>query len=112
MATNRIFEDATQLYLPVDSGIESGEPVLIGAALPAVALTDRDADGYATVQTNGAFDLPIVTASGAIAVGDIIYIVAADNTLTRTVGSNVRFGYALETLGSNTAGTIRVKVGY
>jgi len=115
MATNRIYESGTQFPAPVAEGTESGDAILLGDALPAVALTDRGADGnaagYATVQTDGVFLLPIVTASGAVEVGDIIYITSGGD-LTRTVGSNVRFGYALGELDTNTAGSIPVKIGY
>ena len=49
MATNRVFESGTQLTLPVGSGTESGDPVLIGDSLVGVALTARDDDGNATI---------------------------------------------------------------
>jgi predicted RecA/RadA family phage recombinase len=111
MAKNQAFEDADNLSLPVISGVVSGDPVLIGAALPGVALTDRRTDGTASVQLNGAFHLEIV-AAGAMAVGDIVYITAATSVLTGTAAGNVRFGYLLEAIAGASTVTRPVKVGY
>jgi len=101
MAKNNRFAWTRSRSLPVPDGITSGEPVKIGS-LVAVALTDRAAngdraggnkDGFATVALDGAFDLTVV---GALAgTGTPVFIVAADNTLTATVGSNTLFGYSV-----------------
>lgn len=111
MAQNIVFEDGDQLSVPVGSGTEAGDPVLIGTALPGVALTDRDANGNATVKFNGVASLAVVVAVNALAVGDPVYITGA-GAITRTASGNTRFGYALGALATNVGGTINVKIGY
>lgn len=109
MATNRVYEEANQLSLPVISGVESGDPVLVGSALPGVALTDRDTDGEATVQMNGAFTLE-VTAAAAMDAGDPVYIDGAAGTLSDD-NTDTFFGYVLEDVAIGTADVL-VKVGH
>lgn len=108
MARNRRYAGAFQLSLPVIAGTVSGDPVLIGAELPGVALTDRDADGEATVRMIGAFSLE-VTAAAAMDAGDPVYIDGAAGTLSDT-NTDVFFGYVLEDVAIGTA-TVAVKVG-
>jgi predicted RecA/RadA family phage recombinase len=110
MATNRTYEKATQLAVPVPSGIVSGDPVLIGDALVGVALIDRDADGEATVQFDGAFELEVV-AGAAMAVGDLVYIDAVTLVLSDSA-ADVRFGYLMEAIAGAGTSTVLVKVGY
>ena len=124
MATNRIFEHGRQFEANV-SGVTgtgagglvlSGDPVVIGQ-LPGVALTSEDADGMATIQTDGVFDLPVkgeTTSNAAVAIGDLIYYDAAatPHKLNKDAANGVRFGYALEGVDSGATTTIRVKVGY
>lgn len=106
MATNEIFREADHLTLPVPSGTKSGEPVLVGS-LPGVAQTDRAADGTATVWLDGAF---LLTVTGAVVnVGDPVYIVTADRSLTTTATGNTVFGYALATKTA-TAAPIAVRI--
>jgi predicted RecA/RadA family phage recombinase len=111
MATNRVYEKATQLSLPVPTGVVSGDPVLIGAALVGVALTDRDADGEATIQMDGAFDLEIV-AAGAMAVGDPVFIDNATDRELSDTDTGVHFGYLLEAISGAGTVTRLVKVGH
>jgi predicted RecA/RadA family phage recombinase len=124
MATNRVFERGRQFEADVsgvtgtgDSGLVlSGDPIVIGQ-LPGVALTSEDADGMATIQTDGVFDLPVkgeTTTNAAIAVGAIVYYDAAatPHKLNADNTNGVRFGYALEAVSSGATATIRVKVGY
>jgi len=120
MATNRIFERGRQFEADV-SGVTgtgtaglvlSGDPVVIGQ-LPGVALTTEDADGMATIQCDGVFDIPVkgeTTANAAIAVGAIVYF--DTDKLNADASNGVRFGYALEGVSSGATSTIRVKVGY
>lgn len=114
MATNRVREKATRLYLPVPVGTESGDPLVLGA-LPCVAVTDRDADGNASVQTDGSFTFPVVgegsAGDAAIGVGDIVYI-DTDGELNADSTNGDRFGYALEPVDSGATTDIEVKIGY
>jgi predicted RecA/RadA family phage recombinase len=107
MATNEVFREADHLTLPVPSGVKSGDAVLVGS-LPGVAQTTRDdVAGTATVWLDGAFRL---TVTGAVAnVGDPVYIVSADRSLTTTATGNTVFGYALETKTA-TAAPIIVRI--
>lgn len=109
MALNRVRAEANQLSLPVPADTESGDPVLIGDALPGVCLTDRSewTEGAATVQCDGSFNLEV---TGAGDPGDIVYITSG-GALTMTASGNTRFGYLLETKGSG-AGVAEVKIGY
>lgn len=122
MATNRIFEHGTQFEADVSavngsgtgSAVLSGDPGAIGD-LPFVALTDEDADGMATIQTDGVFELAVHandgTVGAAVAAGDLVYW---DNTAGEldVAVAGIRFGYALEAVTSDATTTIRVKVGY
>lgn len=114
MATNREKATGTRLYLTVPEGTESGDPLVIGA-MPCVALTDRDADGKATVQTDGTFRLSVHGEDGsgnaAIALGAALYV-DTDGELNVDATNGKRFGYALEAVGSNVTATIEVKIGY
>lgn len=121
MAKNNRIEWTDSLSLPVPDGRLSGLPVKVGSLI-GVLLTDRaaagnkaggNADGFATVALDGVFDLVVVGALAAA--GTPVYLVAADNTLTATVGSNVLFGYSVPgftadgSKGSG-SGTISVKL--
>jgi len=107
MAKNRVYEDGKQLNLPVIAGVVSGGPVIVGM-IPGVALTNRDADGFATVQTDGVFN---VSVTGAIAsVGLPVYITSATGALVVAPGAGIQlFGHALATKGSG-AGVIPVRI--
>lgn len=114
MATNEYLDEGENLSLPVMAGTVSGGSVLVGT-IAGVALTDRASStlwgggnpvGFATVTTEGVFWLNVV---GAVAnVGDPVYIVAADNTLTATAGTNKLFGVSLDTQAAT--GLVRVKI--
>jgi predicted RecA/RadA family phage recombinase len=108
MAKNREYERGTQLSVPVLAGVVSGGPVVVGM-LPGVALTDRRADGTATVQVGeGVYR---VSVTGAIAsVGLPVYITSATGALVVAPGAGIQlFGHALETKGAG-AGTIKVRL--
>jgi len=114
MAVNEVYNDADSLSLPVLAGTLTGGSVKVGA-LMGVALTNRatatdigggNAIGNATVALKGVYRFNVV---GAIAgVGDPVYIVAADNTLTATVTGNTLFGFAVATQAAT--GIIPVRI--
>jgi len=107
MAKTRVYEHANQLTLPVIAGVVSGGPVIVGM-IPGVALTDRDAAGNATVQTDGAFT---VSVTGAIAsIGLPVYITSATGALVVAPGAGIQlFGHALATKAGG-AGNILVRI--
>lgn len=114
MAKNRKLAKAQELPLPVPSGTESGQPVAVGQ-IPAVALTNRDANGNATCQRDGSYLLSVKGENGsggsAVAVGDIIYIEPTARTLSK-IATGVRFGYALGAVNSAATVVIEVAIGY
>ncbi len=107
MAKNRVYEDGKQFTLPVIAGTVSGSPVIVGM-IPGVALTSRDANGNATVQTDGVFN---VSVTGAIAsVGLPVYITSATGALVVAPGVGIQlFGHALATKGAG-AGIVAVRI--
>ena len=93
MAKNRRLPKATHISLPVPSGVKSGEPVAVGA-FRGLAITDRDADGTATLWIDGSAEYEV---TGAVAsVGLPVYITSA-RALTTTSTDNQLFGFALGT---------------
>jgi predicted RecA/RadA family phage recombinase len=119
MATNIVHEDGDQLFRKItvpSSGAKAGDPVLCGVH-PGVALTDQDADGYATVKFNGSASLSVkgVDQSGnsAVAEGDVIYLTSGDTPKLNKKNTGVRYGYAgAGVVGSNQTATITVDLGY
>jgi predicted RecA/RadA family phage recombinase len=114
MAVNQVFEEGDNLSLPVLAGTIIGGSVKVGS-LMGVALTNiatatdwagGNIVGNATVATEGVFKFSVVGAVAAV--GQPVYIVSADNTLTATVGANTLFGYALATQAGT--GIIPVKI--
>lgn len=113
MAKNMVFECGHNLSLPVPALTVSGAPVKVGAIV-GVCLTNvasatdnggGNAIGNATVATRGVYSLNVV---GALTVGQLVYIVAADNTLTATVGVNTIFGAAIAAQAAT--GIVPVKI--
>lgn len=117
MATNIRNEYGEQLAVAVTDPTApgSGDAVLVGQ-LPGVALIAEQADGLTTVKFNGVADLPVKGVDGAgnkaIAVGDIVYYVAADTPNLSVKNTGVRFGYALAAVTGGATTTIPVKIGY
>jgi predicted RecA/RadA family phage recombinase len=97
MSKTDAYVPASELSLPVPAATKSGSPVKIGS-LVGVTATARGEGGnlptHASVlMDDRAYVLPV---DGAITgPGQPIYIVAADNTLTVTAGSNTLFGYSV-----------------
>lgn len=117
MAKNRVYAEARQLSVAVTDPATpvAGDPVVVGQ-LPGVALTDERADGTTTVAFEGVFNLSVRGVDGAgnsaVAVGDILYYVAADTPKLSKKNTGVRFGYALGTVNAGATATIPVKIGY
>lgn len=120
MATNEVYKVGAYVSLPVPETIKSGAPVRVGA-VNAVAQTDAgitgtggaantpggvgNNPGFASCALEGVFNL---TVTGALAVGDLVYITGA-NALTTTTTGNKVFGTALSAKGAG-AGLALVKI--
>lgn len=115
MATTEVFRNADSVTLPVASGVKSGEVVKVGGLI-GVALTDRDADGNATVRLTGAFRVPVAAAN--YAVGDAIYghasgggaISARVELIDKTSTTGTLLGYALEAKNLSDPGELVIKL--
>jgi predicted RecA/RadA family phage recombinase len=107
MARNRVLETGKTLTLPVLAGTVSGSPVIAGM-IPGVALTNRDSNGNATVQTDGVF---LLSVTGALAAPGLpVYIVSATYALVVAPGAGIQlFGHSLDTKGAG-AGNVRVRI--
>lgn len=129
MATNAVFKTGQHISLPVPTGTTSGSPLRIGA-LNAIAITDEGSvtvtknlgggiqvtepsggvgnqPGYASVATDGAWNVPVAS-SGAVAVGDLIYITSG-NALTATATGNKIWGTSLQARTA-TSGNLIVRI--
>lgn len=119
MSTNIVNEQGDALYLVCTAPASpvSGDPVLIGQ-LPGVALTKKQtSDSKTSVKLNGTATLVVkgeTTTNAAIAAGDIVYYDAAasPHKINADSTNGVRYGYALEAVGSGVTKTILVKIGY
>jgi predicted RecA/RadA family phage recombinase len=118
MATNRARADGRYFNLVVTAGKKSGDPVVVGNlygvcqidADPVTNTTTLDSKGIYNLLVNG---ITNAGAGSAVAVGDIVYLVAANTPPLSKDTTGVRFGYALDpVVASNSTTTIRVKLGY
>lgn len=109
MAKNRVYESGDALSVAVIAGTVSGSPVIVGM-LPGIALTDRDANGNASVRFGeGAYNVSVVAAR-SVTVGQPIYITSATYALSDAAGAGKQlFGHALQAKSSGTS-TIAVRV--
>jgi predicted RecA/RadA family phage recombinase len=112
MATNKV-QDGKILRLTVGSTVDSGDPVVVGNAIRGVALTDYDsADGKASVETEGVYDLSVTatddSGNSAVAIGDRLY---SDGTTITKKKSGKFFGIALEVVTTGATATINVLIG-
>ncbi|HDM08701.1 MAG TPA: DUF2190 family protein [Candidatus Omnitrophica bacterium] len=111
MATNYV-QEGKVLDLSI-ADINSGDPVAVGEIV-GVALTDTDSDGKVAVLTKGVFKLSVKGVDGAgnsaVAIGDYIYYVAADDPKLSKKDSGTLFGIALGTVAAGATGTIPVKI--
>lgn len=112
MAKNRVFEKGDRLYLPVPANTVSGQALVIGD-LPCVAVTDRDANEKASVQTDGVYKFSVEGKNKAgnekIEVGQKVFL--KEGKLGRNSEEGKFFGYALEEVASGATTEVRVKVG-
>lgn len=115
MAKNMKYRDANQLSVVCsDPAVPlSGDPVRFGD-LCGVALKDELADGTASVQFGGAFDLSVKAIDGggnsAVVAGDTIYYVDADTPKLSKKTTGKKFGTALAAVTSGATATITVRV--
>ena len=97
----------------------SGDPVVAGQ-IPGVAeraeYTTGPLAGQTTVALDGAYALSVKGVDGVgnsvVAVGDILYYVAADTPKLSKKATGVRFGYAREIVTTGATATILVQIGY
>lgn len=90
-------------------GTLSGVPVLIGAALFGIAVTDSAAGDDIEIKRTGLYtDMP-KAAGAAWAQGDILYWDNTAKAFTKTVASNTRVGVAAQpALSADTVGVVLV----
>jgi predicted RecA/RadA family phage recombinase len=111
MAKNQRLQLGNHLRIAVGSGEVSGNPISVGM-IAGVLLTDRDADGVATMCRVGSFNLSVkgIDQSGnsAVAVGDKLFCVNADTPRVSKKNTGVFIGWALGTVTSAATSTIEV----
>ncbi len=78
MATNIVYKPGEYLPAPVPEGTKAGDPLQIGV-INAVAITDRDDDGNASVVVAGGGATLTVAASTTPEFGDSVYYIPADD---------------------------------
>jgi predicted RecA/RadA family phage recombinase len=122
VATNRLYAQGNismplaDVIGPGKSGaaVKSGDPILQGQ-IPGVAAIDADVLGRTVYYADGIFNLSVKGENngGNVAVneGDILYFDSAKAALNKD-STKVRFGYALQGVGSGATATIPVQVGY
>lgn len=127
MARNEVFKEANYLSLPVPTGTLAGSPLRIGGLnvvtqtaeasviVPPMfpnyngpATPSSNEAGYASCALIGGFNFPLASGTGAVAVGDPIYITSG-NVLTTTASGNQVYGHALSTKASG-AGNVIVRL--
>lgn len=115
MALNTVYETGDQLSVACSHPATpvSGDPVRFGEAT-GIAYTNEDADGNTTVNFGpfmALFSVKAVNTGGnnAIAVGDKLYYVDADNPVLSKKDTGRFFGYAWDAVAAGATATIRVK---
>lgn len=108
MAKNIRVEHATSYTLPVPAGTTSGDPVLVGV-IPGVAITDRDADGNATVKIAGGAVVDLELASAVVtAPGSVLFVTSAGVVSATSAANSAVYGAALSTKAAGAAATVTV----
>lgn len=79
---------------PFGTGPAFSSPGVPNATLIQVGVGEKFA-----IETKGVVQVP-VTGISSPAVGDAVYIVAADNSLTKTASGNLKFGRIVELAGT------------
>jgi len=106
MAGNIVFDEGNQLVVDVIADTESGDAVIFGNQ-PGVALTDRDANGQATVKFNGVAEFEIEGASAE----DAVYITPSTGALSLTDDANQAFFGVCINDADATTDLVRVRIG-
>jgi predicted RecA/RadA family phage recombinase len=102
-------QNGDKLHLTAAAVITGGSLVVVGG-LVGVAVKDAAIGDVIAVELEGVFEVPKVTGSGkSFAVGDAVYVIVADKTVTPTATDNTLVGYAF-TAASTTAETVQVRL--
>ena len=118
MATNiKVPGHSVTLRLAVSAGVVANDVVTF-SDLSGIAITDRDADGYAMVQLPIAYvaTLSVLaennTVGSAVAVGDKLYNDTAEtpDEINKDSTAGKPIGYALEAITSGATATIEVGI--
>jgi predicted RecA/RadA family phage recombinase len=105
---NLVQDGKTIQHTVSGTAVKSGEIVLVGDIAGVAVAGGTDGDTIA-LAVEGVYCLP--KATGAIAAGKKVYLVAADKTVTATATSNTFIGYAWEPAAAGDA-TVNVKLAF
>lgn len=113
MAQNINLGEGLQFYEPsVPEGTKSGDPLVLGE-IPVIAITDRDANGGATVVANDRIIAKVAVhavdandAGVAVARWDKLY--KDGNEINKDSTNGVLFGYAMGTVAAGETAIIDV----
>lgn len=115
MATNKATERSHRHTIAVPSGVTSGAPLIIGNGLSCTAITNRDADGKATVEFPFAIALFDFSVKGvddngnvAIALHGPVYYTSGDTPTLNGKSSGEFYGFAMEVVASSATTVIKV----
>lgn len=89
---------------PFGTGPAFSAPGVVNPLLNTIAI----AEPFAMI-TKGIVEVPL-TGIVTPAKGDAVYIVAADNTLTKTAGANLKYGRIVEIAGQRGCPTGKVRI--
>lgn len=114
MAVNEKYNFHRSRVLPVPSGKASGSAIMVGSLVGVLLTSEGDGFNdplYATVALDGAWHLPVSTAT-ALTVGAPVYYITSSGVLTTTSnsGANPLFGYALEPKGTTANQVIAIEL--
>lgn len=122
MATNRLYAQNNTTMPGLDitgqnhagGAAVSGEPCVVGK-IPGVLATTPGSNGVGTMYRDGIWNLSVKGegsgGNAAIGEGAILYFDSAKGYLNAD-DTKVRFGYALQGVGSGSTTTIPVQLGY
>lgn len=113
MATNVVYNEGDNLSWPVAADTASGAFVLIGdQGLYGVAMTAEgeggNADGFASVQMQGVFALPVTTTTAAD-IGDKVYATSA-GALTPVATGNTHVGWFHSAKGTTADEVVNIRL--
>lgn len=111
MATSRKFARGRHLTI-AKASIDAGDMVAEGS-ITGVALTDTDAAGNVTIDTEGVYNLDVKghdgSANAAVSVGDKVYLTDGEAFLDVDDTATL-FGYALGAVASGDTTNVPVKL--